>query len=92
MLLLRSDHDVAEAIVSLRSNDPFVLITPALIYRLRHAPILRQLPATHNLSNVRRSSRVQTTKEVSPWRRCFAPTRWRMCEAATNFAVRGRPG
>jgi len=45
----------------------------------RPRPVLRQLPATHNLSNVRRSSRVQTTKEVSPWPRCFAPPRWRMC-------------
>jgi bacterioferritin-associated ferredoxin len=30
---LITSKDVAEAVVSLRSNDPFVLITPALIYR-----------------------------------------------------------
>jgi bacterioferritin-associated ferredoxin len=30
---LITSKDIAEAVVSLRSNDPFVLITPALIYR-----------------------------------------------------------
>ena len=30
---LITSKGVAEAVVSLRSNDPFVLITPALIYR-----------------------------------------------------------
>jgi hypothetical protein len=29
---LITSKDVAEAVVSLRSNDPFVLITPALSY------------------------------------------------------------
>jgi bacterioferritin-associated ferredoxin len=30
---LITSKDIAEAVVSLRSNDPFVVITPALIYR-----------------------------------------------------------
>ena len=30
---LITSKDIAEAVVTLRSNDPFVVITPALIYR-----------------------------------------------------------
>ena len=46
---LITSKDIAEAVSEIRSNDPFVAITPALIYRYLGKRPVRQLPAARRL-------------------------------------------